>query len=103
MDSILQEVIQADQKAQERVAAIRKEKGNVRRVVEGQKDAIEKRYQEEAAMRMEAHKKRLQEEIKHVSKEKKQAYEQALRQLHETFENKKAEWISSIVQRCLDS
>lgn len=101
MDRILQEVIKADQEAQERVETIRKEKANIRRVVEGTKQAIEERYEKEAKERMDAHKKKLMEEVQRVQKEKDEDYAVALQQLHDTFKEKKTEWTKGIIQRCL--
>lgn len=101
MDSILQEVIKADQKAQERVETIRSEKANVRRVVEGAKQAIEERYEREARERIDAHKEKLAMEIKTVQKQKDEEYVVALQQLHDTFNEMKTDWTKSIIARCL--
>lgn len=101
MDSILQEVIQADQKAQERVESVRKEKANVKRVVEGAKQAIEERCQKEALERLDAYKNELAQELMLIQKEKDEAYARTLQQLHATFDEKKEEWIQEIVERCL--
>lgn len=101
MEPLIQKIIAQDLAARKKVAAVSEEKKNVKKAVEAQKEAIFAAKQQEAEARIASLKQKNEEELAKAKAQKTLEYETASNRLRIMFAEKKEDWISDLVQRCI--
>ena len=101
MKEIIKDILQADEKARNKLASVKQAKDNVSVDVSKQKKVIEDHYMDEAKAALEIHKKALNEELeKHQAKLRKY-FTQSNSEIEKQFNSNKERWIQSIYERCI--
>ena len=102
MDTIIRDVIEHDRLARERIDKANHDKFNIQKSINEERDAVTKRYMDASKDEIEQYRKELEAQIEEEKQEQEQAYQMALTQLSDLYQEKKDVWVDELVARCLD-
>jgi len=103
MKKLIQEIVEADEKARENLQEIKEERAHVSAKVMEMRPVIETRYKKEAEDRIHQHKIKLENDFEKKSLHYSVQYEKSLEKLIDRFNKNKDVWVESIYNNCLNS
>jgi len=103
MKKLIQEIVEADEKARESLQEIKEERAHVSAKVMEMRPVIETRYKKEAEDRILQHKIKLENDFEKKSLQYSVQYEKSLEKLIDRFNKNKDVWVESIYNNCLNS
>lgn len=101
METIVQNVIEADRIAREKVLAKVQERKNIKQSFADHKKEILNKYEKEMNACIENEKKRIQENVSCLEKSQVTTCQERLAQLQKQFDEHKEEWVNKIFDQCL--
>lgn len=101
MKDIIKDILQADEKARNKLDSTKQAKENVAVDVSKQKQDINDQYMQEANAKLEAHKNELNEKLQQHQMKLHKLFEQSSKEITKQFNTNKERWIQSIYERCI--
>lgn len=100
LDKIIQDIVAVDLEYSTRVEEAKKKKQDVQSTMGEKKKEIYDSFVKEYQVKVDAHKKELEDQIQETKVKNEQEYKESLNQLSSLYEKNKDEWVSTIVDRC---
>lgn len=100
MDKIIHDIVAVDLECSQRVEQAKKKRQDVQSNMNAKKKEIYDSFVQEYQVKIDAHKKELEAQIQETKTKNEQEYIASLNQLSSLYEEKKDEWVSTIVSRC---
>jgi len=100
LDKIIQDIVAIDLQCSQRVEEAKKKKQDVQSHMSAKKKEIYDAFVQEYQVKIDAHKKELQAQIESIKAKNEQEYIESLKQLSSLYEQKKDEWVLTLVNRC---
>ena len=100
MDKVIRDIVDVDLECSKRVAEAKKKKQDIQLSMTEQKKKIYDSFIEEYQVKIDARKQELQERIQQTKIANEKEYETSLHQLSTLYNDRKDEWIDTIVQHC---
>ncbi len=100
MDKVIQDIVAIDLECSKQVEEARKKKLDVQSHMNTKKKEIYDSFIKEYQVKIDVHKKELEEQIQKTKRKNEQDYKESLIQLSRFYEKNKDAWISTIVSRC---
>lgn len=101
MESIIHEIVRADEQARDSLAEHNRKKENVVSEVLSRKNDIEEKFKKVAENELEEFKQSLDKELKQQELKLELQFENFKNLLEKQFHNNEEEWIASIYERCI--
>ncbi len=102
LENIIKDIIEADRDARERVLQAETENGKISEVLQQQRVAITKEFEQAASQKKDAYKAELEAQLQQHQLESDQEYEKILHDLQRKFQKESDSWVDEIVHRCLE-
>lgn len=100
MDKIIQDIVAIDLEYSQRVENAKTKKQDVQTQMSAKKKEIYDSFVKEYQVKIDAHKKELENQILETKKKNEQEYKESLNQLSSLYEKNKEQWVSTLVARC---
>ena len=103
MKKLIQEIVEADERARENLQVIKEERAHVSAKMMEMRPVIEARFKKEAEGRIHQHKIKLENDFEKKYLQYSVQYEKSLEKLVDRFNKNKDVWVESIYNNCLNA
>lgn len=103
LNTIIRQIIDADKQARERVEQAKAERQKARNLIADEKDDVQKKFKAEVEEKLEAKRAELKRDFESEVALSQKEYAASLAALETLYDEKKDEWIESIVKTCLSN
>lgn len=103
LDELIKYIVEADKEARGNVDAKKREKSDVQQLISEQLEVVKAQCRMESDRFLEAERSRMEQEVATRTKEEQQLYKEASARLEAQYAQHKDEWVSHIVESCLNA